>query len=257
MPVSPNAPNRPEVPAALVTALWIASLVYSLFNGLMYGTRSAIIMDVTNPRVAATQFTAYMALMNLTISYSAAWQGIAAEAWGYPRTMLVDVIFGMIGIAAIPFMARKAGETFADNAAPTRARAVAAVLGLMCLAWLPYRIWHDAFGAAQPIAGTVFTLVFIASALFLLAGRAVLGDAARSLTRIGAWLAPLLFAMYARYYIDGIAGWFSFLMPAENFRNGVEIVVRGVPLASGVVLLLLALRPWRELSAQPADAPAS
>jgi PAT family beta-lactamase induction signal transducer AmpG len=122
---------------------------------------------------------------------------------------------------------------------------------------LPYRIWHEAFGAAQPIAGTVFTLVFIASALFLLAGRAVLGDAARSLTRIGAWLAPLLFAMYARYFIDGIADWFSFLVPAERFRNSVEIVMRGVPLASGVLLLLLALRPWRELGAQPANAPAS
>lgn len=257
MPVSPNAPNRPEVPAALVTALWIASLVYSLFNGLMYGTRSAIIMDVTNPRVAATQFTAYMALMNLTISYSAAWQGIAAEAWGYPRTMLVDVIFGMICIAAIPFMARKAGEAFVDNAAPMRARAVAGILGLMCLAWLPYRIWHEAFGAAQPIAGTVFTLVFIASALFLLAGHAVLGDTTRALTRVGAWLAPLLFAMYARYFIDGIAGWLSFLMPAENFKYGIEIAMRGVPLVTGVLLLLLALRPWRELSPQPADATAS
>jgi MFS transporter, PAT family, beta-lactamase induction signal transducer AmpG len=198
-----------------------------------------------------------MALMNLTISYSAAWQGIAAEAWGYPRTMLVDVVFGMICIAAIPFMARKAGEAFADDAAPVRARGVAAVLGLMCLAWLPYGIWHEAFGAAQPIAGTVFTLVFIASALFLLAGRAVLGDAAQGLTRIGAWLAPLLFAMYARYFIDGIAGWFSFLMPAERFGSSVEIVMYGIALASGVVLLLLARRPWRELRPQPAGAPAS
>jgi len=103
----------------------------------------------------------------------------------------------------------------------------------------------------------VFTLVFIASALFLLAGRAVLGDAARALTRFGAWLAPLLFLMYARYYIDGIAGWFSFLMPAGNFRNAAEFALRAVPLASGVVLLLLALRPWRELRPQPAGTPAS
>ena len=49
MPVSPNAPNRPAVPVALVTALWIATLVYNVINGLMYGTRSAICMDVTNP----------------------------------------------------------------------------------------------------------------------------------------------------------------------------------------------------------------
>jgi len=243
MPVSPNAPNRPEVPAALVTALWIATLVYNVFNGLMYGTSTAIYMDVTNPRVAATQFTAYMALANLTISYSAAWQGIAIEAWGYPRTMLVDVIFGVACLALIPFMARKAGEAFADDAAPVRARALAGVLGLMCLAWLPYRAWHDAFGAAQPIAGTVFTLVFVGSALFLLAGRAVLGDAARRLTRFGVWLAPLLLAMHARYYID--------------FNGAAETVMRAVPLAGGAVLLLLALRPWRELLPQRAVAQAA
>ncbi|TRZ64477.1 MAG: MFS transporter, partial [Rhodocyclaceae bacterium] len=92
MPVSTTAANRPLVPAPLVTALWIATLTYSVAQGLMYGTRSAIMMDVTNPRVAATQFTAYMALMNLAISYSATWQGIAIEAWGYPNTMLVDGI---------------------------------------------------------------------------------------------------------------------------------------------------------------------
>jgi PAT family beta-lactamase induction signal transducer AmpG len=40
--------------------------------------------------VAATQFTAYMAMMNLAISYSATWQGIAIEALGYPKTLLID-----------------------------------------------------------------------------------------------------------------------------------------------------------------------
>lgn len=251
MPVSPNAPNRPEVPAALVTALWIATLVYNVFNGLMYGTRSAICMDVTNPRVAATQFTAYMALMNLTISYSAAWQGIAIEAWGYPRTMLVDVLFGLACLAIIPFMARKTGESFADDAAPARARAVAGILGVMCLAWLPYHAWQEVLGAAQPIAGTVFTLTFVGSALFLLAGRAVLGDAGRALTRIGAWIAPLLLAMYARYYIDAIAGRFSFLVSAEQFKIAAEFVLFGIPFVAGAVLLLLAVRPWQELRPQP------
>ena len=257
MPVSPSAPNRPEVPAALVTALWVATLVYSLINGLMYGTRSAICMDVTNPRVAATQFTAYMALANLAISYSAAWQGVAAEAWGYPRTMVVDVVFGAACLALIPFMARKAGAPFADNAAPVRARGVAAVLGLLCLAWLPYRAWQEAFGAAQPIAGTLFTLVFIAAALFLLGGRAVLGDSARLLSRAGAWLAPLLLAMYARYHLDAIAGGLAWLMSEESFRTVAEVALRAIPLAAGSILLLVALNPWRELSPQPASAPAS
>jgi len=245
------------VPVALVTALWIATLVYSAINGLMYGTRSAICMDVTNPRVAATQFTAYMALMNLTISYSAAWQGIAVEAWGYPRTMLVDVLVGVACLAVIPFMARKPGESFADDAAPARARAVAGVLGVMCIAWLPYHARQEALGAAQPIAGTLFTLVFIGSALFLLAGRAVLGDSVRALTRVGVWIAPLLFAMYARYYVDAIAGWFSFMVSVEAFKSGAELVLLGIPLVAGVVLLLLALRPWRELRPEPAAAEAS
>ncbi|TAK43881.1 MAG: MFS transporter, partial [Betaproteobacteria bacterium] len=257
MPVSINAANRPEVPAALVMAFWIATLVYAAFLGLMYGTRSAICMDVTNPAVAATQFTAYMALMNLTIAYSAAWQGIAIEAWGYPRTMLVDVLFGLVGLGLIPLLAKQPGAPFTDDAAPLRARGVAFALGIGCLAWLPYRAWHEAFGAAQPIAGTLFTLIFVGSALFLLAGRAVLGNTARALTRCGAWIAPLLFAMYARYHLDAIAGWFAFLVSAESFRSGAEFVMRAIPLAAGIVLLLQAQRPWREMRPQPAAAAAS
>ena len=66
---------------ALAAALWTATLVYNIFLGLMYGTRSAIMMDVTNPKVAATQFTAYMAMANLAIAYSATWQGVAVEAF--------------------------------------------------------------------------------------------------------------------------------------------------------------------------------
>ena len=252
MPVSINAANRPVVPAALLTAFWVATLVYAVFNGLMYGTRSAICMDVTNPAVAATQFTAYMALMNLAIAYSSAWQGIAIEAWGYPRTMLIDVLFGLVCLAVIPFMKKNPAEPFTDDAAPLRARAVAGLLGLCCLAWLPYSAWHASFGAAQPIAGTLFTLVFVGSALFLLAGGVVLGGSARSLSRIGTWLAPLLLAMHARYHLDAIAGWFSFLASAEAFKSGAELAMRAVAVAAGTVLLLLALQPWREMEPQPA-----
>src|SRR5205814_8837477 len=51
--------------------------------------------------------------------------------------------------------------------------------------------------------------------------------------RDSVWLAPLLLAMHARYYLD--------------FNGAAETVLRAVPLAGGAVLLLLALRPWREL----------
>jgi len=107
LPVDMTDPNRPAVPIVLVTAFWIATLVYSLFQGLMYGTRTALFMDVTDPRVAATQFTAYMAILNLTISYSAWWQGWWIERFGYPSTLVVDAAFGLVGLAFLPLMRKR------------------------------------------------------------------------------------------------------------------------------------------------------
>ncbi|MBC7938459.1 MAG: MFS transporter, partial [Chitinophagaceae bacterium] len=104
MPAGPAGSERRVVPAALITALWVASLAFAVAQGLMYGTRSAIFMDVTNPRVAATQFTAYMAMANLAIAYSATWQGIAIEALGYPKTLLLDAVIGVLCLAVLPFI---------------------------------------------------------------------------------------------------------------------------------------------------------
>lgn len=104
MPVDPTMADRPTVPAVLVTTFWIASLVYAVFQGLMYGTRSALFMDVTDPKVAATQFTAYMAMLNLVITYTSTWQGHALAAWGYPVTLSVDAGLGFLGIALLPFL---------------------------------------------------------------------------------------------------------------------------------------------------------
>jgi PAT family beta-lactamase induction signal transducer AmpG len=104
MPIDPLAADRPVAPAALVSIFWVACLVYSVFQGLMYGTRTALFMDVTNPAVAATQFTAYMAMLNLVIWYTAIWQGRAAEAWGYPRTLVLDAALGLVCIALLPLM---------------------------------------------------------------------------------------------------------------------------------------------------------
>ena len=154
---------------ALITALWISSLAYAVFQGLMYGTRSAIMMDITNPAVAATQFTAYMAMMNLAIAIAASWQGAAVEAWGYPVTLLVDAITGLLCLLLLPMLKRQT-EAFSDALAEGRARKSSLVLGVCCLAWLPYWANHELLGKGQPIMGTFFTLVFIASALFLLAG---------------------------------------------------------------------------------------
>jgi predicted MFS family arabinose efflux permease len=102
-PVDPEAGL--VAPAALVKMFWASSIVYGFFGGLAYGTRMAIFMQVCTPRVAATQFTAYMALSNMAISYSAAWQGAAVERLGYPVTLGVDAVVGLVGLALLPLLA--------------------------------------------------------------------------------------------------------------------------------------------------------
>jgi PAT family beta-lactamase induction signal transducer AmpG len=104
LPVSPLLTNRPVPAPELVSLFWSLTLAYAVFQGLMYGVGTAIFMDVTNPLVAATQFTGYMALCNLVFSYSAAWQGHAAVAWGYPATLLIDGAFGLLSVLVLPLM---------------------------------------------------------------------------------------------------------------------------------------------------------
>jgi hypothetical protein len=111
MPVGVKAENRPVPSAALLAAFWAASLSFSVFQALYYGVRTALFMDVTTKAVAATQFTAYMAMSNLVISYTAWWQGWAITRWGYPVTLAVDAAVGMIVIAVLPWMAPKRPAT--------------------------------------------------------------------------------------------------------------------------------------------------
>lgn len=104
MPVDPLLATRPVAPPDLLAFFWGATLVYSACNGLMYGVGTAIYMDVTSPKVAATQFTAYMALTNVVYSYSSVWQGHSIVRWGYPTTLLLDGLFGFICLTVLPFM---------------------------------------------------------------------------------------------------------------------------------------------------------
>ena len=107
MPVDLKASSRPQPTAALVAVFWMASISFGAFQGLYYGVRSALFMDVTTKAVAATQFTAYMAMSNLVISYTAWWQGWAITRWGYPTTLAVDAAVGMIVLALLPLMRPK------------------------------------------------------------------------------------------------------------------------------------------------------
>jgi PAT family beta-lactamase induction signal transducer AmpG len=205
----------------------------------MYGTRSAIFMDVTNPRVAGTQFTAYMAMMNLAISYSATWQGIAAEAIGYPQTLLIDGLTGLLCLAVLPFI-KPSLTPDGDGGAGRRARRLAALLALGCVAAMAYRLGAWDAGKAAPMFEILFMLVFVASAVFLGTGAVVLGAATPQVARVGRLgllMAPLLVAMYLRKW------W-----PEPQALYVV------VPALAALLLAWQARLPWTTLKLEPRPA---
>ena len=110
MPVDPTLANRPTPPAELVSLFWGLTLLYSVFNGLMYGAGTAIYMDVTDPRVAATKFTAYMALCNVVYAYTPKWQGISLVRLGYPATLAIDTAFGLVCLLILPLVGMRRGR---------------------------------------------------------------------------------------------------------------------------------------------------
>lgn len=234
----PRAPGSAPLPE-LIEPFRVAVIAFNAAMGLMYGTRSAVFMDLTDPRVAATQFTAYMAMMNVAIAFSATWQGVAVEALGYPATLLLDACVGPLCVLLLPWMA----PGIAGAGGTRRARGLALALATGCLAFGPWWLLHDPRGAAAGLAQTLFTLVFVASALFLLAGSLLqpLSPAWRTAARA---LALALLLLYARRFVGAEA--------PLLLRAGVAAVA-GV---GALALLRLALAPWPGLTAPPAPAPA-
>lgn len=107
---------------ALIGAWWTASLIYSVFNGLMYGIGTALFMDIVEPRIAATQFTACMALLNVVTIYSYWWQGkaitpLAEGGWGfnYLGIFLLDAALGALFLIVLPFVRTNAHRTGDDR----------------------------------------------------------------------------------------------------------------------------------------------
>ena len=117
MPVDVKQANRPQPSTVLLVTFWAATIVYNVFQGLYYGIRSALFMDVTTPAVAATQFTAYMALSNLCTSYTAYWQGYAVVRWGYPVTLVIDSVVGLVVLATLPLMRPRPADPAPPRAA--------------------------------------------------------------------------------------------------------------------------------------------
>lgn len=93
--------------ASLVTAFMAAVVIYQLLFGFIYGARVALFIGITQPAVAATQFAAYMALTNLSITYSVVWQGYAVQHWGYAMTLGLDALVGLSCLLLLPLLRTK------------------------------------------------------------------------------------------------------------------------------------------------------
>lgn len=107
------------IAALSVSQYFPVAVAFSLFLGMHYGTSAAIFMGMTNPLIAATQFTGFMALRNLTISYTNAWQGAAVDRFDYGTMFYIDAALALLPILVIPFLReRTSSEAPPSSGAP-------------------------------------------------------------------------------------------------------------------------------------------
>lgn len=90
---------------SVAPAVFFGSIIsHGFLFGVAYGSRNAIFMGMTNPAVAATQFTAFMGMSNLAISFGNYWQGAVAERMGYATALYLDAAIALAVIGLIPFL---------------------------------------------------------------------------------------------------------------------------------------------------------
>ena len=90
-----------NIPVGLFRTLILS---HALLFGMGYGVRIALFMGMTNPAVAATQFTAYMALSNVAISLGNYWQGMVAERMDYSVALYLDAAIVILAVSVMPFL---------------------------------------------------------------------------------------------------------------------------------------------------------
>jgi MFS transporter, PAT family, beta-lactamase induction signal transducer AmpG len=110
-----SAGGLQAVPLSFFSGVIVA---HGLCFGLAYGVRNAIFMGMTNPAVAATQFTAFMGMSNIAISMANYWQGIVAERMGYAAVLYLDALLGVLMIAVIPFLRTREEELGSRSRVP-------------------------------------------------------------------------------------------------------------------------------------------
>jgi PAT family beta-lactamase induction signal transducer AmpG len=85
-------------------------VVHGFIFGMAFGLHAAIFMGMTNPAIAATQFTAFMAMSNLAVSMANFWQGIVADRFDYSAALYLDALLVLVPLAVIPFLRNREEE---------------------------------------------------------------------------------------------------------------------------------------------------
>jgi MFS family permease len=91
-------------PQPLLLTFWLATLCFTALSAAAATASTALFMDLTTRRVAATQLTLYLALPNLAFSYSSFWQGLGVARIGYPLTLAADSLIGLASLALLPWL---------------------------------------------------------------------------------------------------------------------------------------------------------
>ena len=97
----------------------------------------------------------------------------------------------------------------------------------------------------QPMVNTFYTLVFVASGLFLLASTALLGKHRSTESWIALALGVLVLTMHSRYYVAEIGGWFGNATESAGlarFAAGMDACYFAITGTVGLFLLWLAIR---------------
>jgi PAT family beta-lactamase induction signal transducer AmpG len=93
-----------------IEMIYATLITHGFLYGLTFGTHAAVFMGMTNPAVAATQFTAFMAMGNVAISYTNYWQGIIAERFDYATVLYLDALLIIPPLLLIPFLRSREEE---------------------------------------------------------------------------------------------------------------------------------------------------
>lgn len=99
---------------------WFVVAWTALFQGLVNAYSAAslgMFMTLSNPAIGATQFSVYMAAVNLTYSWTSPAGGAIADGYGYPTLFAVAAIVQLVTIGLLPLLRP------ADAEARYRARA--------------------------------------------------------------------------------------------------------------------------------------